>query len=68
MPRLGSIIALTLLALAVEVFAQRHSELEFAGIPFGVSRETVIEELMKMGYDTYDQGGHTHIATPVSSV
>ena len=61
MPRLGSIIALTLLALAVEVFAQRHSELEFAGIPFGVSRETVIEELMKMGYDTYDQGGHTQV-------
>ena len=61
MPRIGSIIALTVLALAMEVFAQRHSELEFAGIPFGVSRETVIEELMKMGYDTYDQGGHTQV-------
>ena len=61
MPRLGSIIALIVLALSMEVFAQRHTELEFAGIPFGVSRETVVEELMKMGYDTYDQGGHTQV-------
>ena len=60
-PRLGSIIALVVLALSMEVFAQRHTELEFAGIPFGVSRETVVEELMKMGYDTYDQGGHTQV-------
>ena len=51
MPRLGSIIALVVLALSMEVFAQRHTELEFAGIPFGVSR----------GYDTYDQGGHTQV-------
>ncbi len=61
MPRLRSIITLLLLTLSVEVFAQRHSELEFAGIPFGVSRDVVIEELMKMGYDTFDQGGHIQV-------
>lgn len=61
MPRFGYIITLLLLTLSIEVFAQRHSELEFAGIPFGVSRDVVIEELMKMGYDTFDQGGHIQV-------
>jgi hypothetical protein len=41
----------------MEVLAQRNNELEFAGIPFGASRETVIEEVMKMGYEPYGQSG-----------
>ena len=57
MSRIRTIITLLLLALSIEAFAQRHGELEFAGIPFGASRETVIEEVMKMGYDPYGQGG-----------
>lgn len=61
MPKLLSILTLIVLTLSLEVFAQRSSELEFAGIPFGVTRQTVIEELMKLGYDTYDQGGHIQV-------
>lgn len=61
MPKLFNILTLLVLTLSLEVFAQRHSELEFAGIPFGATRETVIEELMKMGYDTFDQGGHIQV-------
>ena len=26
---------------------------EFAGIPFGMDRETVIEEILKLGYEPY---------------
>lgn len=59
MPRFGFSIVVLLLALSTELFAQ--SQNEFLGIPFGASRETVIEEVMKMGYDTYDQGGHVQI-------
>jgi hypothetical protein len=50
-------LLLLVLALSMEVFAQRNNELEFAGIPFGASRETVIEEVMKMGYEPYGQMG-----------
>jgi len=50
---------LLLLVLSMDVFAQRQNG--FAGIAFGSSRETVIEEAMKLGYDTYDQGGHIQI-------
>ena len=52
-----NIIVLLLLALSMEAFAQRNGELEFAGIPFGASRETVIEEVMKMGYEPFGQMG-----------
>lgn len=48
------IITLAILALSMEVCAQRYSS--FAGIPFGATRETVIEEVMKLGYEPY---GHT---------
>ena len=51
MSKFGNILLLLVLALSMEVFAQRNNELEFAGIPFGASRETVIEEVMKMGYE-----------------
>lgn len=39
----------------MEVCAQRYND--FAGIPFGASRETVIEEVMKLGYEPYGQRG-----------
>jgi len=55
--KFGNILLLLVLALSMEVFAQRNNELEFAGIPFGASRETVIEEVMKMGYEPYGQMG-----------
>lgn len=58
-PKFGFIIALLLLSLSLEVGAQGYNE--FAGIPFGSSRETVIEEVMKLGYDAFDQGGHIQI-------
>jgi hypothetical protein len=45
---------LTLL-LSLEAVAQRYND--FAGIPFGASRETVIEEVMKLGYEPYGQSG-----------
>lgn len=57
MLRIGNILLLLVLALSMEVLAQRNNELEFAGIPFGASRETVIEEVMKMGYEPYGQMG-----------
>ncbi|WP_407440911.1 hypothetical protein [Fibrobacter sp.] len=59
MPKIGYIITLLLLALSIEVSAQSHNE--FLGIPFGATRDVVIEEVMKMGYDAYDQGGHVQI-------
>ena len=57
MSKFGNIVLLLVLALSMEVLAQRNNELEFAGIPFGASRETVIEEVMKMGYEPYGQMG-----------
>jgi hypothetical protein len=39
----------------MSAFAQRHED--FAGIPFGSDRQTVIEEVMKMGYEPYGQSG-----------
>ena len=56
MSKFGFIVTLlTVLALSMEVFAQRYND--FAGIPFGASRETVIEEVMKLGYEPYGQSG-----------
>lgn len=49
------IITLAILALSMEVCAQRYSS--FAGIPFGATRETVIEEVMKLGYEPYGRTG-----------
>ena len=57
MPKFLNIVLLLVAMLSMEVFAQRNNELEFAGIPFGASRETVIEEVMKMGYEPYGQMG-----------
>jgi hypothetical protein len=41
--------------LSLEVAAQRYND--FAGIPFGATREAVIEEVMKLGYEPYGQSG-----------
>lgn len=59
MSKFGLIFTALILALSMEVFAQRHNE--FAGIPFGATREAVIEEVMKMGYETYNVGGREQI-------
>lgn len=57
-------IMMIMLAMAVEAFAQRHNE--FAGIPFGSSRQTVIEEVMKLGYEPFGQVGEgERIVIPV---
>ncbi|MCF0223142.1 MAG: hypothetical protein HUK20_02640 [Fibrobacter sp.] len=55
MRRLGFIVILLTLLLSFEASAQRYND--FAGIPFGSSRETVIEEVMKLGYEPYGQTG-----------
>lgn len=57
--RLNIIIMVLVMLLSAEVFARRvpeHTQ-DFSGIAFGSSRETVIEELMKMGYQPYGQSG-----------
>lgn len=51
----GFIASLFILALSMEVCAQGVSS--FAGIPFGATRETVIEEVMKLGYEPYGRTG-----------
>ncbi len=55
MQRLSIIVTILTLLLSIEVCAQRYND--FAGIPFGASRETVIEEVMKLGYEPYGQRG-----------
>lgn len=55
MHRFGFIITLLTLLLALNSFAQHVNE--FAGIAFGSSRETVIEEVMKLGYEPQGQSG-----------
>ena len=55
MSKLGVII--TFLILVLSLGAQAQSQNNFAGIPFGSSRETVIEEVMKLGYEPYGQSG-----------
>ncbi len=53
--RLGIVISFLILTLACSVLAQHQND--FAGIQFGSSRETVIEEIMKKGYEPYGQSG-----------
>ena len=55
MSRFGIVITFLILVLSLHVQAQ--SQNNFAGIPFGSSRETVIEEMMKKGYEPYGQSG-----------
>ncbi len=55
MSKFGVII--TFLILVLSLGAQAQSQNNFAGIPFGSSRETVIEEMMKKGYEPYGQTG-----------
>ena len=55
MKRFGFIITILTLLLSLEAAAQRYND--FAGIPFGASRETVIEEVMKLGYEPYGGEG-----------
>ena len=55
MPKLLLIITLFVFSFSVSAFAQRSED--FAGIPFGSDRQTVIEEVMKMGYEPYGQSG-----------
>lgn len=59
MRKLSLIITLIVTLLSAEVFARRDAEhtQDFAGIAFGSSREAVIEELMRMGYQPYGQSG-----------
>ena len=55
MSKFGMVITFLILALSLHVQAQ--SQNNFAGIPFGSTRETVIEEMMKKGYEPYGQTG-----------
>jgi len=41
----------------LSLHVQAQSQNNFAGIPFGSTRETVIEEMMKKGYEPYGQTG-----------
>ena len=50
-------IVITFLILVLSLHVQAQSQNNFAGIPFGSSRETVIEEMMKKGYEPYGQTG-----------
>ncbi len=50
-------VIITFLILVLSLGAQAQSQNNFAGIPFGSSRETVIEEIMKKGYEPYGQTG-----------
>ena len=44
-------IVITFLILVLSLHVQAQSQNNFAGIPFGSTRETVIEEMMKKGYE-----------------
>lgn len=59
MRRISILIMVLVMLLSAEVFARRAPEhtQDFAGIPFGSTREVVIEELMKLGYQPYGQSG-----------
>ena len=50
-------IVITFLILVLSLHVQAQSQNNFAGIPFGSTRETVIEEMMKKGYEPYGQTG-----------
>jgi hypothetical protein len=50
-------VIITFLILVLSLGAQAQSQNNFAGIPFGSNRETVIEEMMKKGYEPYGQSG-----------
>ena len=50
-------MVITFLILALSLHVQAQSQNNFAGIPFGSTRETVIEEMMKKGYEPYGQTG-----------
>ena len=50
-------IIITFLILVLSLHVQAQSQNNFAGIPFGSTRETVIEEMMKKGYEPYGQTG-----------
>lgn len=64
MQRIVFLIVLLTTLLTTGAFAQHGSD--FAGIPFGASRETVIEEVMKMGYEPFGQrAAGDHIVIPV---
>jgi hypothetical protein len=55
MPKFLLTLMLFVFSFSVSAFAQRYDN--FAGIPFGSDRQTVIEEVMKMGYEPYGQSG-----------
>ncbi|MBR2094668.1 MAG: DUF4148 domain-containing protein [Fibrobacter sp.] len=50
-------VIITFLILVLSLGAQAQSQNNFAGIPFGSTREAVIEEIMKKGYEPYGQTG-----------
>src|SRR5690554_988113 len=49
------LLMITILFSSITVLAQEVEQ--FAEIPFGASRDQVIEEIMLLGYDPYDQVG-----------
>lgn len=64
MKKLGFIVILLTLLLAFEAAAQSYNS--FAGIQFGSTRESVLEEAMKMGYEVYSpRGASDRLAIPV---
>ncbi|MCQ2106728.1 MAG: hypothetical protein MJZ26_13170 [Fibrobacter sp.] len=64
MKKLGFIVILLTLLLAFEAAAQSYNS--FAGIQFGSSRESVLEDAMKMGYEVYSpRGASDRLAIPV---
>lgn len=64
MQRIVYFIVILTTLLSTGVFAQHGND--FAGIPFGSSREEVIEEVMKMGYEPFGQrAAGDHIVIPV---
>lgn len=48
------VLIVSILALyAVSFAAKNDDQHEFAGIPFGMAREQVVEEIIKLGYEPY---------------
>lgn len=48
------VLIVSILALyAVSFAAKNEDQQEFAGIPFGMTREQVVEEIIKLGYEPY---------------
>lgn len=53
MSRKAFFISILVLMLTSFALASKNTQNEFAGIPFGMGRQQVIEEIMKLGYEPY---------------